>query len=66
MTCDEKMAELNTLLANIEKRIAIQEKVHAASSAKYGRSNWTRPSRRLYVEHERIRQEIKGVEYVCG
>ena len=66
MTYTEKMNELNDLLASVESRIRSQEGAYDKSRSKYGRTSWGRPSRRLYVERDRLRKEIEGVEYAHG
>ena len=66
MTYTEKMNELNALLDSVESRIRSQEGAYDKSRSKYGRTSWGRPSRRLYVERDRLRKEIEGVEYAHG
>ena len=66
MTYTEKMNELNALLDSVESRIRSQEGAYDKSRSQYGRTSWGRPSRRLYVERDRLRKEIEGVEYAHG
>ena len=61
MNYTEKLIELNDLLASIEGRISYLE----ANRARYGRKA-SGASYDLYIERERILDEIRSVEYAHG
>jgi hypothetical protein len=63
MEYDQKVYELNRKLESVTKRIEQSEHAYYASKSKYGRVQFGRPSRHLYVERDRLRDELACAEY---
>jgi hypothetical protein len=63
MEYPEKLYELTRMLESVTKRIEQSEHAYYATKHKYGRMQFGRPSRHLYVERDRLRNELECVEY---
>jgi hypothetical protein len=63
MEYPEKLYELNRKLESVTKRIEQSEHAYYASKSKYGRTQFGRPSRHLYVERDRLRDELESAKH---
>jgi hypothetical protein len=63
MEYQDKIGELTRMLESVTKRIEQSEHAYYATKQKYGRMQFGRPSRRLYVERDRLRNELECAKY---